>query len=291
MQRREFMYSMGILALTPVAMKLRELQKITDAFETTEKMPVLFVGHGNPMNAISENSFTRGWQDVVQNIPEPKAILCISAHWETRGTAVTAMKMPRTIHDFYGFPQALFDVTYPSPGSPDFAEEVKRIVTSTDVILDHDWGLDHGTWSVLVKMFPEANIPVFQMSLDRTKSTEYHYNLAKELASLRTKGVLIIGSGNIVHNLRMAKFEENPTPYDWALEFDEKAKKLIESKSHQDLIHYQKLGTAAQLSIPTNEHYLPLLYILGLQEENEYARFFNEEMAFGSGSMRSLEIC
>jgi len=271
-------------------MKLSNLHRITEDLPSTEKMPLLFVGHGNPMNAISENSFTKGWSDVATDIETPKAILCISAHWETKGTLVTGMEQPRTIHDFGGFPQALFDVEYPAPGSPKFAEEVQKVVTKTHVELDDQWGLDHGTWSVLVKMFPEANIPVFQMSIDYTKDPQYHYELAREIKSLREKGVLIIGSGNIVHNLRMAQFGPNPTPYDWALEFDAFVKDRIDAGIHTDLIQYQKQGRAAQLSIPTPEHYLPLLYILGLQEESECAEFFNEEMAFASGSMRSLII-
>lgn len=260
-----------------------------DGNMTTVQMPVIFAGHGNPMNAIEENSFTRGWANSVKGVATPKAILCISAHWETRGTHVTAMDMPRTIHDFGGFPQALFDVQYPSPGAPEMAEEVQNTITATTVGLDYDWGLDHGTWSVLIKMFPDANIPVFQLSLDRTKGPQYHYELGKQLSSLRKKGVLIIGSGNVVHNLRMARFNDN-NPYDWAIEFDELTKTLINSKEHQQLVNYHQLGQAAQLSIPTPEHYLPLLYILGLQERGEEVEFFNEQIAFKSGSMRSLII-
>lgn len=271
-------------------MKLEHLRKVTDDLSATQTMPLLFVGHGNPMNAISDNSITQKWSEMGENIEQPKAILCISAHWETSGTFVTAMEAPRTIHDFYGFPKELFDVQYPAPGTPEFAQELQSEVTSTVVHSDHDWGLDHGTWSVLVKMFPKADIPVFQMSIDYTKPPQYHYDLAKEISRLRDKGVLIIGSGNIVHNLRMAKFEENPVPYDWAIEFDEKVKSLIDAGAHPDLINYKDLGTAAQLSVPTPEHYLPLLYILGLQKEQECASFFNEEMAFGSGSMRSVLI-
>jgi 4,5-DOPA dioxygenase extradiol len=269
---------------------LSSLRNLTDSFSASDKMPVLFVGHGNPMNAILDNSFTQGWSKITDKIPKPKAILCVSAHWLTQGTKVTAMKMPKTIHDFYGFPQELFDVQYPAPGSPSMAAETQSAISSTKVSLDHEWGLDHGTWSVLVKMYPDANIPVFQLSLDRTKGAEYHYELAKELQQLRSKGVLIIGSGNIVHNLRMASFAENPTPYDWVIEFDETAKKLIEKGDHKALINYQNLGKAAQLSIPTPDHYWPLLYSLALQTDQDEVTFFTEEMAFASGSMRSVFI-
>lgn len=290
MKRKEFIQSLGLLTLAPMTMNLEGLSKITDHFASTEKMPVFFVGHGNPMNAIQENSFTKGWAESVKDVPTPKAILCISAHWETKGTFVTAMEKPKTIHDFYGFPQALFDVQYPSPGAPDFAKETKEIITKTTVELDHDWGLDHGTWSVLVKMYPEANIPVYQISLDYTQPAQYHYELAKELSSLRKKGVLIIGSGNIVHNLRMADLRDESNPYDWAIEFDALAKQLILNKEHKKLIDYKNQGAAAMLSIPTPEHYLPLLYALALQDDQEEVSFFNEQMAFRSGSMTSIKI-
>lgn len=290
MNRSIFVQSMGILALTPIAMKLKELKKITDRFEETSLMPVLFAGHGNPMNAILDNSFTKGWSNSVKDLKTPKAILCISAHWETKGTFVTAMEKPKTIHDFYGFPKALFDLQYPSPGSPDYAKEVTELVKKTTVKLDYDWGLDHGTWSVLVKMYPKADIPVFQMSLDYSQSAQYHYDLAKELAGLRKKGVLIVGSGNIVHNLRMADLSDKAEPYDWAIEFDATAKKLIDSGDHQKLIDYKKLGNSALLSIPSPEHYLPLLYTLALKEKDEKVSYFNEEIAFRSGSMRSVKI-
>lgn len=278
------------MPLAASSMNLRDLEKHTAHLPSSPKMPVLFVGHGNPMNAITENSFTRGWRQAIAGLPQPNAILCVSAHWETRGTKVTAMKQPRTIHDFGGFPQALFDVQYPSPGAPAYAKEVQEMVDLTRVGLDHEWGLDHGTWSILVKMFPQANIPVFQLSLDYTQPPQFHYNLAKQLAGLRQKGVLIIGSGNIVHNLRMADLREGSQPYDWALEFDALSKKLIKEGRHNDLINYHTLGSAAHLSIPTPEHYLPLLYTLALQDGKDEISFFNEELAFRSGSMRSVKI-
>lgn len=265
---------------------LRELQA---AFpEIDQRMPALFVGHGNPMNAIEDNEFSRAWTETGHALPTPKAILCISAHWQTRGTQVTGMDNPQTIHDFGGFPQELFDMQYPAPGSPKLAELTKRTVQSTDVCLDDRWGLDHGTWSVLVKMFPDAAIPVVQLSLDRTQQPEYHYALGQELRALRNKGVLIIGSGNVVHRLQTMRFED--VAYDWALEFDETVKHLIEDRNHQAMVHYEQLGRAAQLSIPTNEHYLPMLYALALQEKQEEIHFFNDKVTNGSISMRSLWI-
>lgn len=271
-------------------MRLNDLKNLEELSQSSDLMPLIFVGHGNPMNAIQDNAITQGWEAIGKEVAKPRAILCISAHWETRGTFVTMMDSPKTIHDFGGFPQELFDVQYPASGAPEIAKEAQSIVMKTNVIEDYDWGLDHGTWSILVKMYPKADIPVLELSIDYTKPPEYHYELAKELALLRRKGVLILGSGNIVHNLRYAKLGGNQTPYDWALEFDEKAKSLIDAGDHHSLINYHKLGEAAKLSVPTPEHFLPLLYVLGLQEEHECTEFFNEEMAFASGSMRSVLI-
>lgn len=290
MHRRDFIYNFSLFSLATGTMNLSILNKLSESFDQTDKMPALFVGHGNPMNAISNNSFTYGWEQIVKQIPKPKAILCISAHWETKGSHVTMNEHPKTIHDFYGFPQALFDVEYPAPGAPEVAKEAQVLVDKTEIESDYDWGLDHGTWSILVKMYPEANIPTFQLSLDRTKDAQYHYEIGKQLYQLRKKGVLIMGSGNIVHNLRYASFAENPVPYDWALEFDETVKNKINSENFDDLINYQKLGISANLSVPTPEHYLPMLYTLGLKDKNDSITFFNEEMAFASGSMRSFII-
>jgi 4,5-DOPA dioxygenase extradiol len=253
-----------------------------------QRMPTLFVGHGNPMNALEENEFSRAWEQIGQELPKPNAILCISAHWETHGTQVTGMDQPRTIHDFGGFPPSLYAMEYPAPGSPPLAQLTKETVKSADICFDQSWGLDHGTWSVLCRMFPDATIPVVQMSLDMAEKPEFHYALGKELQALRNKGVLIIGSGNIVHRLQMMRFHD--VAYDWALEFDDTARQLILKGDHDSLIHYQKLGKAAQLSIPTNEHYLPLLYILALQEQGEQIRFFADKVTLGSISMRSVWI-
>ena len=274
-------------------MKLNELHKLTEPFTNTEKMPVLFLGHGSPMNAIEENEFVTGFRNIGKTLPKPNAILCVSAHWETRGTYVTAMEKPPTIHDFGGFPQALFDVQYPAPGSPELAKDVITSVKKTDVRSDEKWGLDHGCWSVVKHLYPNADIPVVQMSLDYYQPAPYHYELAKELASLRKKGILIIGSGNMVHNLRMVawdKLNEAGYGFDWALEADAKMKKFILEKDHKSLIDYQSQGTAFKLSIPTPEHYLPMLYAIALQEANEQVSIFNDKAVAGSLTMTSLKI-
>ncbi len=270
------------------------LQQLNAAFpDTDQKMPVLFVGHGNPMNAIEDNEFSRAWAAIGKELPKPRAILCVSAHWYTRGTLVTGMDQPKTIHDFGGFPRELYEQEYPAPGSPDLARLTKETVKKAEVILDEEWwGLDHGTWSVLARMFPQADVPVVQLSIDGTQPGEFHYALGRELSALRNKGVLIVGSGNIVHNLRMASFQgEGPAQaYDWAIEFDQTIKDLIERGDHDSIVNYQKLGQAARLSIPTNDHYLPLLYILALQDKQESVRFFADKVFAGSLSMRSVLI-
>ncbi|MGD0574650.1 MAG: 4,5-DOPA dioxygenase extradiol [Anaerolineales bacterium] len=260
-------------------------------------MPVLFVGHGSPMNAIENNEFSQGWQEVARTLPTPKAILCISAHWETWGTLVTAMEKPRTIHDFGGFPRELYEVEYPAPGSLWLAQESQQAVKGTAVGLDQDWGLDHGCWSVLRRMFPNADVPVTQMSLDYTKPAQDHYNLAKELAPLRQKGVLILGSGNMVHNLRrVVILGDNPGDFnkpfglDWAIEANEVFKRLINEEDYPALIDYPSLGPAVQLAVPTPEHYLPLLYALALRQESESITYFNDKPLAGSLTMTSLRI-
>ena len=274
-------------------MKINELNKITSLLSSTEKMPVLFLGHGSPMNAIEENEFVAGFRNIAKTIPKPNAILCVSAHWETRGTFVTAMQNPPTIHDFGGFPKALFEVQYPAPGSPELAKETKSLVTKTEVSLDEKWGLDHGAWSVIKHLYPNADVPVIQMSLDYYQTPQYHYELAKELASLRKKGVLIIGSGNMVHNLRMVAWDKLNTSgfgYDWALEASEKMKKYILNGDHQQLINFRSHGKSFELAIPTPEHYLPLLYAMALKEENDTVSLFNDKAIAGSLTMTSLKI-
>jgi len=273
-------------------MKLNELQKMVDPFGPTAMMPVLFVGHGNPMNAIEENEFVAGFRKAGETIPRPNAVVCVSAHWETRGTFVTAMEKPRTIHDFGGFPRALFEVQYPAPGSPQLAEEVRRQVTRTEVGLDDRWGLDHGAWSVIKHFYPEADIPVVEMSLDRSQPAQYHYELARQLAPLRKKGVLIVGSGNMVHNLRMVAWDRLETPFgfDWALEAAEKMRTAILSGDHRLLIDYAAQGKVFDLAIPTPEHFLPLLYSLALKEEGEPVSLFNDKPVGGSLTMTSVRI-
>ncbi|XOV94946.1 MAG: 4,5-DOPA dioxygenase extradiol [Bacteroidota bacterium] len=273
-------------------MKLNHLNKITESFGPTSKMPVLFLGHGSPMNAIEENEFVQGFRQVSTEIDNPKAILCISAHWETRGTMVTAMENPPTIHDFGGFPRALFDVQYPAPGSPDLANQTAELIISTDVQLDHKWGLDHGAWSVIKHLYPDANIPVVQMSIDYTKGPQYHYDLAREISKLRERGVLIVGSGNMVHNLRAIDWRRlnEEFGFDWAIEANTKMKEFIKTGNHAELINYHRHGAAFQMSIPTPEHYLPLIYSLALQEKNEEIHFFNDQLIAGSITMTSVKI-
>lgn len=270
---------------------LKDLKKLTDTFpELDVKMPVLFVGHGSPMNGIEDNEFSRRWSDMGKTIPTPTAVIVISAHWFTVGTRITAMENPKTIHDFYGFPKALFDVQYPAPGYPALAEETTKLIKKTSVVPDHDWGLDHGTWSVVKHMYPTANIPVLQISIDYTKPPRFHYELARELNILRRKGVLIIGSGNMVHNLRMMDWHQQDAGFDWAIEMNETFKKLITDGSHEQLINFESLGKAAKLSIPTPEHYLPLLYSIGLQEKNDSISLFNDKTLMGSISMTSVKV-
>lgn len=293
--KRSHFIKLGALAAAGIAtgsimskaMNLQSLKKWAGNQAATDRMPVMFVGHGNPMNAITQNEFAATWQQLGKSLPRPKAILSISAHWLTKGTAVTAMAMPRTIHDFGGFPKELFDQQYPVKGAPELAHEVTQLVTRTMVHEDHDWGLDHGTWSVLKPMFPEADIPVFQLSLDYYKSPQYHYELAQQLKELRYKGVLIMGSGNIVHNLGMVDFR-NHTEYDWAASFDARIKSFIDSGDHKSIIQYEQLGNEARMAVPTNDHYLPLLYPLALQDKKDGLHYFNEKMDLGAISMRSV---
>lgn len=278
---------------TGTTMKLSELNQLTSPLNSTEPMPVLFLGHGSPMNAIEENEFVQGFRETGKTIPKPSAILCISAHWETRGTFITAMEKPRTIHDFGGFPQALFDVQYPAPGDPLLARETQSLITKTRVGLDESWGLDHGAWSVIKHLYPAANVPVIEMSIDHYQTPQYHYELAKELAALRRKGVLIIGSGNMVHNLRMVAWDKlnvDAFGYDWAIEASEKMKQYIRSGDHQSLIRFRSQGLAFDLAIPTAEHYMPLLYTLALQEKDEQVSFFNDKPVGGSLTMTSVRI-
>lgn len=292
MKRKTFLKSLAILPLTAAAMKLNELNKMREPLGKTSKMPVLFLGHGSPMNAIEENEFVTGFRSIVKEIPKPNAILCVSAHWETKGTFVTAMQNPPTIHDFGGFPKELFAVQYPAPGNPDLAKQTKSLISKTEVGLDDKWGLDHGAWSVIKHLYPNADIPIIQMSIDYSQTPQYHYELAQQIKSLREKGVLIIGSGNIVHNLGKVEWRRlNETfGYDWAIEANDRMKKFILDGNHKELINFRSQGKAFDLAIPTPEHYLPLLYSLAMQEKNEEVKLFNDKAVAGALTMTSLKI-
>jgi 4,5-DOPA dioxygenase extradiol len=290
-KRKEFIKTItGAAAMT----SLGAFRSFAGNLKTGEAiMPVLFVGHGSPMNGIEDNEFSRRWKKMAAEIPVPKAVLVISAHWMSRGTKITAMDFPKTIHDFGGFPDELFKVQYNSPGDPVFAKEAASLIHTTEVEMDHDWGLDHGTWTIVRHMYPDANIPVLQLSIDYTKSPQYHYELAKELHQLRKKGVLIIGSGNMVHNLRMIawdKFDQPGYGYDWALKMNNTFKELIGNNQHEKLINFGSLGAEAKLAIPTPEHYIPLLYTLGAKGGNDAVSFFNDLAMAGSLTMTSVKI-
>jgi 4,5-DOPA dioxygenase extradiol len=274
-------------------MNINDIVKNSGNQENDVKMPVLFVGHGSPMNAIEENEFVEGWRETAKSLPAPTAILCISAHWETNGTMVTAMEKPKTIHDFGGFPRPLYEVQYPAPGDTALAASIKKLISKTEVTLDFSWGLDHGAWSVIKHLYPKADIPLIQLSLDFYKPPKFHYDLAKELAPLRNQGVLIIGSGNIVHNLSMVSWErmnETGFGFDWAIEANEKMKGFISSGDHKSLIDYKMQGRAFNMAVPTPEHFLPLLYALALKEDNEALTLFNDKPVGGSLTMTSIRI-
>lgn len=273
-------------------MILNDLHKQALAFADTPPMPVIFAGHGTPMNAIEDNEFVRAWNTLGTRLPRPQAILCVSAHWETKGTFITSMEMPKTIHDFYGFPKELYAQKYPAPGSAGLSDMVRESIQ--DVKADYEWGLDHGTWSLLKHIYPYADIPVVQLSLDYSKDARYHYELARQLSFLRTKGVLIIGSGNMIHNLRMVRVENDDFNteygYDWAFELNDVLKEKIQVRDYFALIDYNHIHNSARLAIPTPEHYIPLLYVLALQGKNEEIKFFNDKVIAGSLSMTSLII-
>ncbi|MGC6432997.1 MAG: 4,5-DOPA dioxygenase extradiol [Crocinitomicaceae bacterium] len=274
-------------------MHLNELNTISLSFSLTEKMPVLFLGHGSPMNAIEENQFVKGFRKIAKTLPRPNAILCISAHWFTNGTKVTAMKMPRTIHDFGGFPKELFEVEYPAMGSPELAQDTKTLLQPELIELDEKWGLDHGAWSVIKHLFPKADVPVVQLSIDYTKPAQYHFELSKKLNSLRNRGVLIIGSGNMVHNLSLVdwkNFEKDNHGHDWAIEARHVLNKLLMDGDYKSLINYNKISKAIDLAVPTPEHYLPLIYVLGVHQKGESMALFNDKLVAGSLSMTSVKI-
>ena len=293
MKRRDFTY---LLTLSTLGMKINTLNDLSNwsaSLKKSNRLPALFIGHGNPMNAIEENQFVREFRTVAKSLEEIQAILVVSAHWLTKGTSVTAMSQPRTIHDFGGFPKELFEQQYPAPGSPELAQQIVNAVSSRHVHLDHEWGLDHGTWTVLKHMYPQANIPVIQFSIDVNSSLKAHYELAKELKILRSKGVLIIGSGNIVHNLRAVDFSrinEVGFGYDWAHQSRAFVNERIQKREFDALLNLDEAPTAIKMAVPTTDHYIPLLYTLGLTDTKDDIQFFNDELLAGSLSMTSIKI-
>ena len=293
MNRREFSSLLTLSTLGFGMTSLKELSNWGATLTNTPPVPVLFIGHGSPMNAIEENQFVAGFRKVAKTLPEIQAILVISAHWLTRGTAVTAMQNPKTIHDFGGFPQALFEQQYPAPGSPELANYIKNLITSTHIHEDHEWGLDHGTWTVLKHLYPSANIPVVQFSIDAQLTLQAHFELATQLQKLREKGVLIIGSGNIVHNLRAVDFSKINTVgygYDWAHESRAFVNAQIIHRDFSKLLDLEAAPKSLKLAVPTTDHYIPLIYSLGLVRPSEDIQFFNDELLAGSLSMTSLQI-
>ena len=257
----------------------------------SERLPAIFFGHGNPMNAIEHNAYTKAWAAIGAQLPRPKAVLSISAHWYVPGTFVTADRQPRTIHDFGGFPKKLYEFSYPAPGDPALAERVRTLLAPLSVAANEPWGLDHGTWSVLCHVFPKADVPIVQLSIDERQPARFHYELGKRLAPLRDEGVLVIGSGNVVHNLEAYAWGRHPTePFDWALRFEAKARELLRAGDDGPLVDYESLGRDALLSIPTPDHYLPLLYIIPLRGQGEPIAFPVEGVDGGSVSMMSVRI-
>ena len=284
MNRKQFLSAVPIM-IASTNQFFNELS----AMANTPLMPAFFIGHGSPMNAVSDNKFTRDLAAATKNLPAPSAIMVVSAHWLTHGTFVSTSRFPKTIYDFGGFPDELYKVKYEPAGSPEFALQAKKLLEQSHAKEDDAMGLDHGAWSILRHMYPKADIPVFQLSIDAGKPAAYHYELIRQLVSLRKRGLMIIGSGNIVHNLGILNWQNpNAAPYDWSLEFDEYVKKNLTDHNHQALIDYLKAGKAAQLAVPTNDHYLPLMYILGLQQKNEELKFIHHSFDLGSISMRSF---
>jgi 4,5-DOPA dioxygenase extradiol len=293
MKRRDFTSLLTMSTLGFAMSPLQHLSNWGSSLQQTDTIPALFIGHGSPMNALEENQFVTGFRNMAKTLPEIQAILVVSAHWLTKGTAVTAMQNPRTIHDFGGFPKALFEQQYPAPGSPILAKEIQDLLQPTAVHADHEWGLDHGTWTVLKHLYPGAQIPVVQLSIDYQLSLAQHFELATLLQKLRKRGVLIIGSGNIVHNLRavdFSKINEVGYGFDWAHESRAFVNEKIQAHDFKALLQLENAPKALRMAVPTTDHYIPLLYSLGLAESNEEIQFFNDELLAGSLSMTSLRI-
>ena len=272
---------------------MNALEALAESWPKTDPMPGLFIGHGSPMNAIEDNAFVRGFREIAKSMPKPKAILCISAHWFIDGTKATAMKRPRTIHDFGGFPRELHEAEYPAPGSPELAGLAAEFAKPTQVGMDQTWGFDHGSWTVAMQMYPQADVPIVQLSLDRRLTTQGHFELGQRMNDLRSRGILVMGSGNLLHNLPMAdlrNIQRKNYGYDWAIEAHQFMNQRIAQGNYQPLLEYTKQGRAMQLAIPTPDHYLPLLYILGLKHDPTNHQFFNDELVAGSLSMTSLMV-
>ncbi len=264
---------------------------MTNTDDSPSRMPAVFLGHGSPTNALEDNACTRAWHEIAESIPKPRAILSISAHWYTRGTGVTAMERPRTIHDFgAGLPAPLFQLQYPAPGDPSLAHRIQALVRQTEVVLDTSWGLDHGTWSVLLKAYPEADIPVVQLSIDATRAGDWHFRLGRELRPLRDEGVLILGTGNVVHNLGIMEWNDRAQPYDWAMRFNDYVKSAILEDTPERLFDPLAVGRDGQLSVPSPDHYLPLLYVLGARHDDDGVRIHPEHIVFKSLSMMSFVL-
>lgn len=291
MKRSEFLTSIAALTMFDT-LNLKSLERWTKDLDHSDLMPALFFGHGSPMNAIQDNVFTKTFAKIGQEIVSPQAIICVSAHWETRGTKITAMKQPRTIHDFYGFPRELSDVIYPAPGKPALAENTASLISMKEIQLDHEWGLDHGTWSVLRHVFPHAHIPVLQLSIDVNMSFAEHYALAQELKQLRKKGILVVGSGNMVHNLGMVDWKrlDEQFAFDWALEASDIMKNIILSGDNTKLLTLPHNSAAISLAIPTPEHFIPLLYIMAMTDPKDEISLFNDIPVAGSLTMTSVML-
>jgi 4,5-DOPA dioxygenase extradiol len=256
-----------------------------------DNLPAIFFGHGNPMNAVSRNAYTEAWRLMGTQLPRPRAILCVSAHWYVPMTGVTVGTAPRTIHDFGGFPRELYAVQYPAPGDPDLARRVQKLLAPLPVQLDDTWGLDHGTWSVLCHVYPQADVPVVQLSIDETQPPAFHYEIGRKLAPLRGEGVLVVGSGNLIHNLHAYAWGRHvPEPFDWAVRFEKEARARLVAGDHQPLVDYETLGRDALLSIPTPDHYLPLLYVIGTRQKGDAATFPVEGIDGGSVSMLTVRL-
>jgi 4,5-DOPA dioxygenase extradiol len=291
MERRTALKLLGLGAAGSLGMTLSDLKKFTDDLPSDEMQPALFLGHGSPMNALANNTFSQSLNALGTSLKKPKAVLIVSAHWLTRGTFVSTAVKPETIYDFGGFPPALSQVVYPAPGAPEQAKLVKQTVVGTFVGEDPNMGLDHGAWSVIKHVWPDASVPVFQMSIDWFKSPQWHYELAQELKALRKKGIMIITSGNITHNLGNVVWnDENAAPVDWAAEFDSLVKKNLDSRNDPSIIAYENFGNSARIAVPSNDHYLPLLYTLGATDKNENLKYIYEGFQYGTISMRCVQI-